>query len=261
MGILRITTRAVLSLSETILLALLFIAMEPSDASAQEAAGDPMKIVEKMSNDIGSEQRVSIKTTSIFDEPFENTFIKTTVAHHIFIERPNRMHSNVVFDDGSEWLIAYDGQKVLVLNFEAKEYSEHEFSGTLSELADFVDDNGLSNTPLIDFIRDNYAEAISNESSKVTLIDGYVDPNDVSTTTHHFLFEDPSTDWQLWVAEGERFLPKQLLLEYDEFGRPEYLVQFKEWKFGEDTEEVDGPGDLTGWKKVEFENPIQFGNN
>lgn len=229
-----------------------------ANSFAQTANGNLVRVLQKMSSDIGSENEVSIKTMSIFDDPFEGKYIKKMVYHHIYLERPNRMQSKAVFDDGSQWFSTFDGQRVQVLNPGAREYSAVDFSGNLNELADFLDENGLSNTPLIDFIRDNYAEAIDSDSGSVTLIDGYIDPAGSEGKTHHFVFEDYRTDWQLWVSEGAKSLPKQLVLEYSELGRPEYLVQFNDWKFGGDAESVDVPNDLTGWTKTDFENPIRF---
>lgn len=232
-------------------------------ASSFAQEGDPMMIIKKMSSDFGAEERVRVVTTSMYDEPFEDTFIKTMVRHRSDIARPNQLITDAVFDDGSRWALAYDGKKILVYDFSELEYSEIDFTGELNALADFMDDNGLSNTPLVDYIRDNFAEAIEDPASEVTLIDGYVDPSDAATTTHHFLFDSPGTSWQLWVKEGDKSLPSRLVLEYDDFGRPEYLVTFDEWKFGADAGEfgvgIEIPSDLAGWKQVEFENPIDFG--
>ncbi|MEM7461484.1 MAG: DUF2092 domain-containing protein [Pseudomonadota bacterium] len=226
--------------------------------------GDPMMIINKMSSDFGAEERVRIVTTSMYDEPFEDTFIKTTVRHRSDIKRPNQLITEAVFDDGSRWAVSYDGKTILVYDFSELEYSRIDFAGELNALADFMDDNGLSNTPLIDYIRDNFVEAIEDPASEVTLIDGYVDPAKPTAKTHHFLFDSPGTSWQLWVVEGEKSLPSRLVLEYDDFGRPEYLVTFDEWIFGAEAgvfgAGIDIPSDLAGWKQVEFENPINFGS-
>lgn len=79
-------------------------------------------------------------TTSIFDERFENAFIKTMVSHRIYIVRPNKPTSEILFDDASYWIFDYDGEKLRLHNLEAKEYSEVNFAGDLNGLVDFMDD-------------------------------------------------------------------------------------------------------------------------
>ncbi|MGI9365198.1 MAG: DUF2092 domain-containing protein [Rhizobiaceae bacterium] len=222
-----------------------------------------MKIIQKMSSDFGNEKRVSIKTTSLYDEPFEGKFIKSRVLHETEILRPNRLVTRALFDDGSIWLMNYDGTILRIFNVAENEYTELEFSGDLNGLADFLDDNGLSVTPLVDYIRTDFAMAVEEIGGEITMLDGYVEPDHPNMKTYHVLFEDPGTDWQLWLSEGEKTLPIRLLLEYDGFGRPEYLVTFDEWKFGDSAGDISSkieiPNDLDNWRRVEFENPIDFG--
>jgi len=49
---------------------------------------------------------------------------------------------------------------------------------------------------------------------------------------NHLAFIQESIDWQIWIEDGERPVPRQLLITYkDEPGSPQYLARLREWNF------------------------------
>jgi hypothetical protein len=243
-------------------IALSIIPVSNSSAIAQEISKSPMIILKSMSDNMGSKTKFSLNTTSFYDEKFENQMIKSMVRHRVDVVRPNTLYVESVFDDGEKWLGTYDGKTVRFYEPAKKEYSEIPFEGTVSEVADMMDNNGLSQTPLNDFMRKDFYADVEPDIFSATLIDGYVDPRDGDKETSHLLFESHGTVWQLWVGGGNYNLPRRLVVTYSEIGRPEYAVSFDSWSFDSKPEDLpakyDIPTSLDGWKKVEFVNPINF---
>ncbi len=47
---------------------------------------------------------------------------------------------------------------------------------------------------------------------------------------HHLAFSQESIDWQIWIEDGPRPLPRKLLITYkDEPASPQYTVQLSHW--------------------------------
>ncbi|MCP4073917.1 MAG: DUF2092 domain-containing protein [Hyphomicrobiales bacterium] len=231
-------------------------------ALAQEKSNSPMIILKSMSDNMASKAKFSIAATSIYDEKFEDQFIKSMVTHRVDVVRPHTMYVESIFDDGEKWLGVFDGKMLRFYEPAAKEYSEIPFEGSVSELVDKMDESGLSKTPLNDFMRKDFYVDVEPGIFMATLVDGYIDPRDGNKQTSHLLFQSPGTVWQLWVGRGNYNLPKRLVVTYTDIGRPEYAVSFDSWSFDSKPEKLpakyDIPTSLDGWKKVDFVNPINF---
>jgi hypothetical protein len=54
----------------------------------------------------------------------------------------------------------------------------------------------------------------------------------------HLSFETTGADWQLWLEQGDRPLPRRLVVTFvNAPGEPEYLTIIKDWKLDQ---QVDG---------------------
>jgi hypothetical protein len=240
------------------------LAMSYSVAVAQDnaSAGSPMVILKKMSDNMASKPSFSLSTTSIYDEKFEDQLIKSMVTHRVDIVRPSTLYVEAIFDDGEKWLGAFDGKMLRYYEPAEKEYSEIPFEGSIDDLVDKLDASGLTQTPLNDFLRNDFYADVEPGIFEATLVDGYVDPRDGNKKTSHLLFQSPGTVWQLWVERGNYNLPRRLVVTYTEIGRPEYSVTFDDWNFDVKPEELakkyNIPTSFEGWTKVDFVNPVNF---
>ncbi|MGI9372776.1 MAG: DUF2092 domain-containing protein [Hyphomicrobiales bacterium] len=227
------------------------------------ASGDPMIVLKLMSDTLTNKQSLSFTADAIYDEKFEKTYIKSLVSYRIDLIRPATLYFEAKWDDGEYWIGEFNGKRVRVYVPAEKEYSEIPFEGSMDEFINYADDNGITRTPLNDFLRSNLYEALNEQILDATLIEGYVNPEDPDAKISHMLFHSPGTSWQLWVHQGAETLPNALNVTYsDILGRPEYALKFKKWTFPDEPENLAKkykiPGSLDGWKKVDFENPIDI---
>ncbi len=257
-------------MKQTLITGLIYAALASASGHAlaedkKASEGNPMVILKQVSQDLGSQKAMSMETTSVYDERFEDGLIKTIVTHRVDLIRPNSLYFDAVWADGERFVGSFDGEVLRFYEPAVKEYSEIPFKGTVSEMADFADAVGLTRTPLNDLMRDDFYSAIEKEIFDATLIEGYLDPDDPNRKTSHLLFESPGTSWQMWVKHGDLALPERYNVKYVRgLGQPEYAITFDRWSFQVDeTALVDKygiPRNLEGWTKVEFENPIKFGD-
>ena len=231
--------------------------------SEDEKPRNPMTLLKELSTDMGAWKAFAFETTGFFDERLDDELIKRTITWSVTVLRPNRLAVKAVADDGEQWLSDFDGTRARIYYVSDKEYAEIPFEGDLNAYVDFADSNGLSRTPIIDFLRTDLYGDIEEAIFDALLIDGYDDPQEADDLIHHVLYQSSNTTWQLWIREEEeRYTPHRSVVTYtNRLGRPEFANQFRNWSFDVDIDKAAAdygiPENLDGWTKVEFENPIK----
>ena len=91
---------------------------------------------------------------------------------------------------------------------------------------------------------------IENARSGQYLGVGYV----FDTKCHHLAFRQPSVDWQIWIEEGDKPLPRKLVItSKDTPAHPQYTAFLSDWKLSPKIDEAaftfKAPD---GAKKVDF---------
>ena len=243
------------------------IALSASAAIAQDkkqaAMVGPMAVLKQMSDTLGSKAAISVTADASFDEKFEGQFVKTSIRYRIDIIRPNHLFFDAVFDDGAKWIGEYDGNRVRFYKPAVKEYSEIPFKGSLDAAIDYMDDEGLSKTPVNDFLRSNLFDAIKDGIYDAASLEDTLDPDKPDKRMQNLLFRSLGTFWQLWVRDDDTALPVKFNATYaSEPGRPQYALAFRNWSFDGNLADMSSkyavPSSLEGWKKVDYVNPINM---
>ena len=47
--------------------------------------------------------------------------------------------------------------------------------------------------------------------------------------SHHFLFRGDHLDWQIWIEDGERPLPRKIVVTYKELEGPQQSIVLTDW--------------------------------
>ena len=144
------------------------------------------------------------------------------------LQRPNRFHayyegdrrhSHAIFSNGT--FTYFDVTKNL--------YSRMKIPADLDDALDMVFDSVGISAPAADFLyADPYLTLIENARS------GYVVGRHPvgGTPCHHLAFTHDAIDWQIWIEDGPRPVPRRLVITYkDEFGEPQVTTTFVEWDF------------------------------
>jgi hypothetical protein len=105
--------------------------------------------------------------------------------------------------------------------------------------------------PLADLVfADPYKGLTENVRSSQYLGTGYV----FDTKCHHLAFRQAAIDWQIWVEEGSKPLPRKIVITFKESpGHPQYTAFLSNWNL--DAKIADGSFSFTppaGAKQVDF---------
>jgi hypothetical protein len=113
--------------------------------------------------------------------------------------------------------------------------------------------------PLADLaFPDPYKVLIENVRRGEYIGMGYV----FDTKCHHLAFRQSAVDWQIWIEDGQRALPRKVVITFkDQPAHPQYTAFLSDWKLSaqaDDAAAAAGAADAftlkppAGAKKVDF---------
>ncbi len=147
---------------------------------------------------------------------------------NVSVRRPDRLRVN--FDgDERRHRVFYDGSKFTLFDVAADLYAVSEVSSTLDAAVDLVFDKYGFSVPIADFVyADPYATLIENVEAGFWVGLHSVD----GVPSHHLFFSQDSIDWQIWIEEGPRPVPRKLLITYkDDPDSRQYTARLSGWNF------------------------------
>lgn len=168
----------------------------------------------------------------------------------VAIHRPDRLRSKFIGDE-RQMQTFYDGKTVTIYNAAVNMYAITDVPPDIDSAIDKIFDKYGVSVPLADLVyADPYNILIAN------VIEGcWVGRHSIAgVPCNHLAFTQESIDWQIWIEEGPRPVPRQVLITYkDEPGWPQYLARLKSWnfqpKFSNDYFQFQPP---TGSDEMEF---------
>jgi hypothetical protein len=137
----------------------------------------------------------------------------------------------------ADFEILFDGKAVTLLGKNANLYTQTAAAGTVDQLIDALRDKFKRPLPGADLLlTDSYDELMQDVYDSKDLGSGVI--NGVECDTLAFRKKD--VDFQIWVAQGEHPYPCRYVVTSKQVkGDPQYTIQFRDWKFGNDVAAVD----------------------
>jgi hypothetical protein len=144
------------------------------------------------------------------------------------VRRPNRFHAEVRSPRRDRGLY-YDGASITLLDRVHNFYGSFPAPATLDEALDAASDRFGIALPLEDLIvSDPYQNLMDRIVSGIRLETETV----LGVPCQHLAFSLAAVDWQVWIEEGARPVPRKIVITYkDEEGSPEYTAIFTNWDF------------------------------
>ena len=136
----------------------------------------------------------------------------------MWVEAPNRLRMELEGDIKNRTYV-YDGTQLVVYAPDANAYATAPAPATLAELVGALLEAGVE-MPLIDMLFQGFRGNLADDA-RIGLVVGQSQVDGVATD--HLAFRQASVDWQLWVEQGARALPRKLLITTRyEVGDPQY---------------------------------------
>jgi hypothetical protein len=201
---------------------------ETMTPEAKAARGDTM--LRQMSETLAGTQTFTYTAQQHRTRPGTST--AEVVTRHVSVRRPNGIA--VVGDQNSAW---YDGKSLTVVSAPHKAWARGPMPPTLDEAIDFLLAEYALQIPSADLLYSSPYDALMTADTK----GGWVDVQNVGETAcEHLAYTAPSADWELWLSQDARRLPRQLTITYkNEPGAPSMRVVFSNFnmspRVGDDT--------------------------
>jgi hypothetical protein len=188
------------------------------------------EILKAMTDYLAAQQTISFDVDSSL-EIVTTDDQKLTIASSgsLYLQRPDKLR----FERKGGFAtidVAYDGKTLTVLNREAKVLGQEELAGTVDALIETLRDTHQRPLPAADLMVADPGAVLAAEITNVRdLGSGFIHGQECD----HLAFRNESTDWQIWVAQGDVPHPCRLVItSKDITGWPTYTLDFSAWGSG-----------------------------
>ena len=219
-------------------IAVLFVALAAgvvgtvsADGSAESPAVDPhaRNILKQMSDYLAAYEEFSFDAEVTMDDVTIGIHrIQTTDKIEAVVRRPNKLWITE-YGDFMNKRFWYDGKTVSILSLVDLFYATAKVPNTIDGALDTMADKYGATTPVVDFLVSNPYESLM-ERAKDGVYAGLHEVDGVYC--HHLSFIQDDLDWQIWIEDGKRFVPRKFSVTYkNDAGSPRVVTVFKSWDF------------------------------
>ncbi|NOK07876.1 DUF2092 domain-containing protein [Corallococcus exercitus] len=186
------------------------------------------RILRQMSDFLAAQREFSVRTEGTLDEVLDSgQKVQLQRAGDVRLQRPNRLRVDRTGDYAKLHLF-YDGRQLTVHGERANAYATTPAPSTVDAMVDMASQRLGLEPPGSDLLLSNpYAALTEAVCSGSYLGRSMVD----GVPVHHLAFRNSDgVDWELWVEDGPRPLPrKYVITSRDLPGVPQYSVSLSDW--------------------------------
>jgi len=136
--------------------------------------------------------------------------LQHSAAADLDVERPNKIRAHMHSARSDRELI-YNGTTVTLYTPAQKYYSSVEFSGTIGDLINRLEEKYGVQIPLSDlFLWGTPAAPLDKIESAMNAGQDFVDED----LCNHYAFRQGAIDWQVWISAGGKPLPRKVVVTY-----------------------------------------------
>lgn len=188
-------------------------------AAGQVVSPEAQAVLDRMTSYLRGLQTFSIDTTASRDEVVALGYkLQHNERSTLVVQRPGKLRADITGDIRNRTIV-YNDAVLTMYSPDDAAYVQTGAPATLAELIGTLLDAGVE-MPGIDVLYQSMAGTITQDVRGgilvgETMIDGIA--------TDHLAFRQPNVDWQLWVEQGARPLPRKILITTRyEVGDPQY---------------------------------------
>jgi hypothetical protein len=187
--------------------------------SAQAVSPEAQAVLDRMTSYLRGLQTFSIETHASRDEVVALGYkLQNNERSVIVVQRPNKLRADISGDIRNRTFV-YDGTRLTMYSPDDAVFVRTDAPETLADLIGTLLDIGVE-MPLIDVLYQATAGTLTNDVRGGILVgESTID----GVASDHLAFRQANVDWQLWVEQGDRPLPRKILITTRyEVGDPQY---------------------------------------
>ena len=148
----------------------------------------------------------------------------------VLVRRPDRVFAVRDGDMGVR-KFSYDGKMIKVYDPALGLYASADVSGRIDEALDYLRQKYDIVLPLGNLVRSGFYQQVL----PMVTSGRYVGLHRVGRTfCHHLAFTTEEVDWQVWVEDGPKPLPRKIVVTYKSIsGAPQFTAVIGEWRLSE----------------------------
>ena len=205
-----------------------------AELTARSSAGEtkPYNLLKEMTQYISRHNSYTFKAEVMYDRVIDpGTKIQVTGSEKVFVQKPDKVYIEFKTDYFSDRFL-YSTNAATYLDTTTNLYtSVNELPGSINNTLDYLDKSFGFEMPLSDFIYIYpYKRIIKNINSSQYIGSSYV----FGVRCHHLLFEENDKYWQIWIEDGNRKIPRKLVVTYkNQPESPQFIAVINDWIFDE----------------------------
>jgi hypothetical protein len=202
-------------------------------ASAQNPAPPPGvdpkadEILRRMGKTLADARQFSFEVHDMADQLLENGQ-RVQVSKHgkIAVRRPDGIAAEVAGDQ-EDLRYIYNRDHVTIINRKENCYAKTTVPGTIDAMFDTLAEKYGITPPLADLAFSDPYKAMSERPRTGRYVGLH---NVMGTKCHHLAFRQEGIDWQIWIEDGPRAVPRKLVITYKELpGYPQFIALMDKW--------------------------------
>jgi hypothetical protein len=192
---------------------------EATAVSTQVVSPEAQAVLDRMTRYLRGLQTFSIETQASRDEVVALGYkLQNNERSVIVVQRPNKLRAEISGDVRNRTFV-YDGTRLTMYSPDDAVFARTEAPDTLADLIGVLLDIGVE-MPLIDVLYQATAGTLTGDVRGGILVG---ESTIGGVATDHLAFRQANVDWQLWVEQGARPLPRKILITTRyEVGDPQY---------------------------------------
>ena len=186
------------------------------------------RILHQMSDFLKAQPRFSFHIDSSFEALERGQKLQLSASTQVAVQRPDRLQV-AVEGDTLQRQFWYDGASITLLDVANNNYATAPISGDLDTMLNRIQQRYGLDLPAADFVMsDPYKVLMEKVTSGF-----YVGLHKVQgVSCHHLAFSQPDIDWQIWIEDSDKPVPRKLVITYKQIRQmPQYTGLYSQWNF------------------------------
>jgi len=220
---------------------------------AQADEADAKRLLKSMSDYMAAQKVLSFKYDAALEVvTHDEQKLALVSSGAVTLNRPDKIRAMRAagFADVETF---FDGNTLTLLGKNRNIYAQINVPGTIDHLIDELRSKYDRHLPAANLLLSDSYDALMEDVTDIKdLGSGVVG----GVECDYLAFRKKEIDWQIWIAQGERPYPcRYSITTKDLAGHPQYTIQIRDWKTGDEVAGTDFSfKNTTDAKRVELEN-------
>ncbi|MGB7291089.1 MAG: DUF2092 domain-containing protein [Thermodesulfobacteriota bacterium] len=186
-------------------------------------------LLKEMSNFLATKYKYTFKAEIMFDQMLDSgRKLQRSASEKVFVQKPNKVYIEYISDVGGQkfW---YDDSNATILDLPRRAYSKIVAPDSIDQTFDELLKRYSYSLPLSELLFVNPYKILLEHVEA-----GYYIGSSVvfGVPCNQLAFVDRNVDWQIWIEDGQRKVPRKIVLTYKKIpGSPQFIAILKDWIF------------------------------